>query len=69
MLAFFRVYIYLDENIGFPWSGESIDGGFSMIWVALDSGSCDGNSVIQCLWFWHLAGRRRLVSWGGGKHG
>ena len=65
MLAFFRASIYLDENIGFPWNGESIYGGFYMIWVAVNSGGCEGNSVIRCLWFWHLAWRRRLASWGG----
>ena len=68
MLLFFRASKYLDENIGFPWNGESIDGGFYMIWVAVNSGGCEGNSVIRCLWFWHLAWRRRLASWGGDEH-
>ena len=66
-LEFFRASIYLNENIIFPCSGEITNGGFAMIWVAVNSGGYNDNSGIWCLCFWHLTWRSRLASWGGRK--
>ena len=60
---FFRASIYLGEKIGFSRSGESTYGGFAIIWVAVDSSDCNGNSVIQCLWLWSLYWRLRIAFW------
>ena len=46
-LEIFRASIYLNENIGFPWSGEIKNGGLAMIWVAVNSGGCNDDACVS----------------------